>query len=130
MPATNYVDTHVTSFAVSEVQTSARGAKHAGILAKGGSSAPWVRLPAELRAPFGATSWEDEQTGRRNLDLTDMPEDLVAWLETLDAWAVDAAARDSERLFRKKLSREDILGMYTPVLKPGRGDWAPTLRLK
>ena len=129
MPAATYAGVDVNSFAIGEAQTSARGARHAGILAKGGST-PWVRLPPGLRAPFGATSWQDELTDRKNLDLTDMPEALVEWLQSLDTWAVEAAFQNSERLFKKKMSREEIAGMYTPVLKPGKGDWPPTLRLK
>ena len=129
MPAPAFSGIDVNSFSIGEVQTSARGARHAGTLAKSGS-VPWVRLPAGLRAPFGATSWQDEQTDRRNLDLTDMTEELVNWLTRLDAWAVDSAFHECERLFKKKLSRDEIAGMYTPILKPGKGDWPPTLRLK
>ena len=69
-------------------------------------------------------------TDRKNLDLTDMPEDLVNWLQCLDDWAVDAAVRDSERLFKKKISRDDVLIMYTLVIKPRKRDWPPTIRLK
>ena len=44
---------------------------------------------------------------------------LVQWLQALDRWAVEAAARDSEKLFRKGLSQDEIAGMHTPILKPG-----------
>ena len=123
MPAASFAGTDVTTFAIGDVQTSVRGARHAALLAKGGSS-PWIRLPPGLRAPFGATSWQDEATDRKNLDLTDMPQELVDWLQALDRWAVEAAARDSEKLFRKKLSQDEIAGMYTPILEPGKGGLA------
>ena len=129
MPATTFVELDVASFTIGEAQTSARGARHAGMLARCGRT-PCLRLPPGLRAPFGATSWQDEQTDRKNLDLTDIPEQCVSWLQTLDAWAVDAAFQNSERLFKKTLSREEVAGLYTPCLKPGKDDWPPTLRLK
>ena len=106
MPAATYAEHDVGSFTIGEAQTSARGARHAGILAKGGST-PWVRLPAGLRAPFGATSWQDEQTDRKTLDLTDMPEEQVNRLQALDRWAVFAAFLEPEKLFKKKLTREE-----------------------
>ena len=129
MPAPQYSGIDVASFSTGEVQTSSRGARNAAVLAKGGNT-PWVRLPAGLRAPFGATSWQDEQTDRRNLDLTDLNEELVNWLNRLDTWAVDHAFQECERLFKRKLSRDEIASMYIPVLKPGKGDWPPLLRLK
>jgi hypothetical protein len=59
-----------------------------------------------------------------------MPDELTNWLNRLDDWAVDSAFRECERLFKKTMSREEVAGMYTPILKPGKGDWAPTVRLK
>ena len=80
--------------------------------------------------PFGATSWDDPQASRRNVDLTDAPPALLKWLGNLDEWAIAAATKNSEKLFKGKKTEEQVRGMYTSLIKPGKGDYPPTVRVK
>ena len=101
MPATLYSSTELGKLQLSDPTVSLRGTRSCSVTTEAGK--PVVLRHPELRAPFGATSFDDPQGAtRRNLDLTDAPPELLRWLEQLDAWAISAAVKNSEKLFKSK----------------------------
>ena len=128
MPATLYSSISLNALQLSDVNVSSKGTRSCGVVTE--TQKPVIlRLPT-LRAPFGATSWDDPQAVRRNVDLSDAPPELLKWLEQLDEWAIRAATNNSEKLFKSKKTEEQVRGMYTSLVKPGKGDYPPTIRVK
>ena len=107
---------------------SSKGAKSAPLLSASGKAVA-LRLP-ELRAPFGATSWDDPEAVRRNLDLTDLPDSVLDWFQKLDEWVIGYVTKNSARIFKNAKSEAEIRHMYTSLIKPGKNDFPPTLRAK
>ena len=128
MPATLYSSTDLDKLQLSDVNVSSKGARSCGITTA--SQKPVVlRLP-ELRCPFGCTSWDDPTATRRNCDLTDAPPELLSWIQALDNWAIKIATRHSEKLFKTKKTEAEVRALYVSLLKEGKGDYAPTIRVK
>ena len=107
---------------------SSKGAKSAALLSASGKAVA-LRRP-ELRAPFGATAWDDPEAVRRNLDLTDLPASVLDWFQKLDEWVIAYVTKNSARLFKSAKSEAEVRHMYTSLVKPGKSDWPPTLRAK
>ena len=66
-----------------------------------------LRLPS-LRAPLGATSQDDAGRTQRNLDFTELPNDLIKWLEKLDAWCISTATKNAAKLFKRQKSESRV----------------------
>ena len=58
-----------------------------------------------------------------------MPGEAAAYFAGLDSWAVDYIAAHSERLFKKRLSLQQVRASYTPCLRQAPG-YEPLLRCK
>ena len=119
-----------TSFALSNPQTSARGAKSCTLLDKDGQKVLITvgSKEAPLRTPFGANTYNDEDTPRKTLDfrLTDQQaEDFVAF----DSWAIQYLADNSERLFKKQLTKAQVEEHYRSPMSQKEG-YQPLLRCK
>ena len=113
-----------------ECTVSARGAKSCALI-KANNERVIVNLGSKgqpVRTPFGATSFGDEATARRTIEFSLSPEQVKQWQE-FDQWAVQYLAKESTRLFKKKLGVEEIKAMYkSPVSQ--KGDYKPMLRCK
>jgi len=111
------------------------------ISAKGAKSCSMYKTPNDkvfmtlgdrtnpMRTPFGASSFNNDETAtRKTIEFTLSPEQAETW-EKFDAWAVGYLEKNSERLFKKKMSHTEVkLSYKSPVTK--KGDYKPHLRCK
>ena len=118
------------SYALKDPQISARGAKTCQLQDKdskrvhftlGGRAEPCT-------TPFGASAWNDENAIRRTLDFH-LTDEQAAALDAFDVWAKGYLAAESERIFKKKLTEEQVAQNYrSPVIR--KDDFRPHLRCK
>ena len=128
MPAILFSGIELSSLAISDVVVSCKGAKNAAIQSTSGKPVV-LRLP-KLRAPFGATCWDDNGATRRNLDLTDMPDEVLVWMKSLDENIIRYITKHSVRLFKAKKGEEEVRAKFTSLLKPGKNGYGDILRCK
>jgi hypothetical protein len=83
---------------------------------------------APLTSPFGASSFGDELTSRKTIEFR-LPPAWVDYFDGFDAWAVTYLTCNSERLFKKPLTIEQVRDGYKPCVSR-RGNYPPTLRCK
>ena len=117
------LDANFEKWHIGEIQTNSKGVKSASLTADG--QPIYVQLTRQtepLETPFGAGSFNNEETIRKTIDFRCTPE-LEAFLERLDAWAAQYVGENSERLFKGK----------TPEFRNSlqkKGDYVPTVRCK
>ena len=119
-----------TAYTLSSPQTSARGAKSCQLQDKDGKRVHFT-LGSRLEpctTPFGASSWNDENASRKTLDFH-LTDEQAAEFDAFDEWAISHLAEHSERIFKKKLTTEQVAQHYrSPVIR--RDDYRPHLRCK
>ena len=116
-------ETNFDAWQLGEVQTSSKGVRSASLTADGRPIFLQLTPQAEpLTTPFGASSFNNEETNRKTLDFRVTPE-LEEFLHRLDAWACLYLADNSERLFKGRVPE------YRPCLQK-KGDYTPTVRCK
>ena len=116
-------ETTFDAWQLGEVQTSSKGVRSASLTADGRPIVLQLTPQAEpLTTPFGASSFNNEETNRKTLDFRCTPE-LQEFLGRLDEWARLYLADNSERLFKGKVPE------YRPCLQK-KGDYTPTVRCK
>jgi len=115
----NFADWHLK-----DAQISARGAKSC-TLQKGPKCEKITfslgEQDAPVSSPFGATSFNDEAnaTSRRTIEFNLTPEQEEIF-QAFDNWACSYLSENSERIFRKALSIDQIReGYRSPVTKKG-----------
>ena len=75
-------------------------------------------LGEQLRTKWGATTFDKNvDAPRRSLDFDIEDAATLTRLQQLDAWAVTYITEHSERLLRKKLSREEVENGYSPIVR-------------
>lgn len=125
-------DIQPTTWTVSDISASAKGAKTAQINANG--SPPQVRFatPEEpLHAVFEPSSYDPAQT-RHNVDLN-VPPYLEDFMGRADAWAMALLLKESPRFFKRQVSKEELHLMYQSCLKKHSKDdkiYPDTVRCK
>ncbi len=81
-----------------------------------------------VSTPFGATSFQQEESSRKTLELTLTPEMEKMWT-SFDDWAVDYIVKHSFRLFKSIKTEEEVRANYrSPVTK--KGDYRAHIRCK
>ena len=133
---------NVENFSVDNVQFSKilknkRGGKQ--LFLNCGGKRFYVKLP-ELRAPFGLSKFEDENTGNvsysLNLSLDGYDEedhpnkDIFTRFKELDNRIIDHVLANSKELLGKEYTKEVLEALYKPMIRESTGDYAPTLKLK
>ena len=97
----------------------------------------YLQLPF-LRSPYGLSSYTDDSSGKTtwSLDLSldsenDDAQALRATLMELDDLIVKEVAKNSEEWLGKTFN-EDVVkqALYKPIVRPGKDDYADTLKLK
>jgi len=90
-----------------------------------------------MRAPFGLSTFTDEATKKTSysLDLSfDKNESLLKLQETLkklDDTVINIVAQNSQEWLGKKYNTSVIeQALYKPLVRPGKGDYASTMKLK
>jgi len=111
-------DIDFAALALGEVVTSGKGAKSCPITYCG--SPPELTNLALSLAPmqvcFEPSAYGDPEASRVNIVFK--PDDeTVAWLEELDEWVIQAAARESLRFFGKVKTAEQLTETYQPIVK-------------
>ena len=97
----------------------------------------YLQLPY-MRAPFGLSSFTDEATHRTSysLDLSfDNDDDALVDLETtlkeLDELVINTVAENSVEWLGKKYNVNVMReALYKPLIRPGKGTYAATMKLK
>ena len=109
---------------LADVHVTSKGAKQCQLSA---AKEPVIYIPEEaLAVPFGLSSWEE--SSRKNLELR-CTSDVEASFLQLDEWARAYLVQHAERLFKKKLTPEQVAENYrSPLTK--RGDYPALLRTK
>ena len=64
-----------------------------------------------LKIPYNAGSFNKEELVRWNLDVA-VTDELRVWLEKVDAFVIEALAKDSMIYFKKTLCKEDVAKMF------------------
>jgi len=85
-------------------------------------------------APFGLNLTDhtgEVVVGRKNLELELSSPELLAWLRAFDERVIDHASKNSELLFKRKLSADTLRERYMPAVREdAEGKYAPKLRIK
>jgi hypothetical protein len=106
-----------------------RGAKSCALTNDGSKFVHTVGSREEpLTSPFGASSFNDENTVRKTIEFR-LPAEWANFWDGFDAWAVTYITCHSNRLFGKPMSIEQVRDGYKPCVTR-RGTYAPTLRCK
>jgi hypothetical protein len=97
-----------------------------------GNSKLLFQLP-QLRAPYGLSTYTDAASGKTSYSLSlslDNPE-IVEKLKELDDKVVDFVHANSVTCLGKQYNKEVMKeALYKSPMAPGKGDYAPTLKLK
>jgi hypothetical protein len=108
---------------------SARGAKSCALT--DGSAKCIITVGARdalLTTPFGLCSFGEEPTQRKSIELRLNPQ-WLEYFQNFDSWAVTYLSVNSERLFKKQLTVDQLKEMYKPCVSQ-RGSYPATLRCK
>ena len=97
----------------------------------------YVQFPF-MRSPYGLSAFTDEGTGRTSysLDLSFDPDnaeamELHAKLKELDEKIVNEVAKNSKEWLGKEFNVAVLKeALYKPIVKPGKEQYAPTIKLK
>ena len=85
-------------------------------------------VDSPLTSPFGATSFGDENTQRKTLELSLEPAHIPQW-DAVNDWAKTYIVDNSERLFKKRLSKDVVQENFKPTYTQ-KGEYRPLLRTK
>ena len=126
-------DFNVSAVNFSKLRKNKNGGK-AVYLNCGGNQKILVQLPY-LRAPFGLSSFTDEATKKTSysLDLSfdSDNEELQKKFEDLDDLIVNTVAENSSEWLGKKYNVAVMKeALYKPIVRPGKGDYPSTMKLK
>ena len=105
-------------------------------LSSTGNNKLYIQFPF-MRAPFGLSSYTDEATKKTSysLDLsldTSDPKcaDIADKLKALDEHILNTVAANSEEWLGKKYGMAVMKeALYKPMVRPGKGDYASTIKL-
>ena len=112
---------NTSNLILKDAQISARGAKSCPIFyANGGKVFFNLGSKSEpVTTPFGATAFNDETTSRKTIEFNLTPE-LEEQFQQFDEWAINYLSDHSERVFKKKLTPDQVReGYRSPVTKKG-----------
>ena len=90
-------------------------------------------MPESLRSPFNAVTFDKDPLAKRlNLQLVvDDDRNLLEALQNLDKWAVDYLTEHSERIFKRRWTREQVkLGYVSLMRPPTKEGHSPLLKVK
>jgi hypothetical protein len=120
----------VNDFQLQDTQTSGRGAKTATLLGCNGGKVMYSigAGDAPTTTPFGASTYNDEVSTRKTLDLR-VDENEAEFFQALDVWAVEYLSKNSERLFKKGLTPAQVQEHYRSPVATKEG-YQPLIRTK
>jgi len=114
-----------------DASTNAKGQKTAAIVRKGQPA--WWTFASPVVPLFQPSAYQGvvttpDASQRLTLCLSAQP-DVMAEAEALDEWGVQYAVENSEKLFSKKLTLEQVKDRYTPIVKKTE-KYPPYLKIK
>ena len=99
------------------VQNAKGGTKSSNVLENGQSPTKRLATPSDpLHSPFGASAFDPAST-RLSMDFNIGSSDLRIWLENLDKWAFQKLLKESPRLFKRQVTKDELKLIYQPVIK-------------
>ena len=125
----NYPMDRFANYQLSEASANAKGAKSCKLDSNGAqvifnlgdSSSPAI-------SPFGATNYGDDTSSRQSIEFRLTPEQQKHW-EAFDLWCLSYLSRNSERIFKKQMTPEQLRECYrSPVTR--KEGFEPHLRCK
>lgn len=127
-------DFDASSVNFSKMRKNRNGGKAVYLNTGSGAGKILVQLPY-LRAPFGLSSFTDENTKRTSysLDLSfdSENEDLQKIFEDVDANVLETVSANSQEWLGKKYNITVMKeALYKPIVRPGKGDYPATMKLK
>ena len=128
----NEFDASAVNF--SKMRKNKNGGKAVYLNTGSGAGKILIELPY-LRAPFGLSSFTDEATKRTSysLDLSfdSENEDLQKTFEEIDNKVLETVAANSQEWLGKKYNVAVMKeALYKPIVRPGKGDYPSTMKLK
>jgi hypothetical protein len=120
-----------SALALSEPAVSARGAKSCALTLDGHKHIVTLGSRSDLlTTPFGASSFGDDVTTRKTIEFRLAPDSpWLAYFTSMDAWAVPYIASNSERLFKKTLTSDQVFEIYKPIVQR-KGNFPAGVRCK
>ncbi len=101
-----------TKLQLAEPVVSSRGAKSCALSKDNAKFILTVGYrESPLTSPFGASSFSDETTSRKTIEYR-LPPTWVDYFDAFDSWAVTYLTCNSERLFNKPLTIEQVRDSY------------------
>ena len=124
----------VSSVNFSKLRKNRQGGKAVYLNTGAAAGKILIQLPY-LRAPFGLSSFTDESTKRTSysLDLSfdAENEDLQKTFEEVDKKVLETVATNSKEWLGKQYNIAVMKeALYKPLVRPSKGDYAPTMKLK
>ena len=119
------------ALALSEPFVSARGAKSCALTRDGQKQIVTIGHKGDLlTTPFGASSFGDDATTRKTIEFRLASDSIwLAYFDTIDGWAIPYIALNSERLFKKTLTDDQVREIYKPIVQR-KGTYPATIRCK
>lgn len=130
-PVTLFENFSADQVSFSELKKNKLGGKYIPIDSSDGGKI-LLQMPA-MRAPFGLSAFTDAGSGKvsYSLDLSLDDAEVRAKLQEVDERVVKYVADNSQTFLGKPYKLEVIKeALFKPLVKPGKGDYAPTLKLK
>ena len=129
---TKISDLSVSDIKFSDVRKNSKGGKMVYLNHKSGGKL-MLKLPA-LKAPFGLSTFTDENTGKvtsTNLPLSVDNADVAKRLDEINKAVLNFVFDHCEEIMGKKMSRETLSEMYKSPFKPAAKEgYSPLLNLK
>ena len=127
--AINFVMDRFANYQLSEATTNSKGAKSCKLESSGAQVV--FNLGDSLSpaySPFGATNYGDDTSSRQTIEFKLNPEQQKHW-EAFDTWCLSYLHTNSESIFKKQLTQEQLRESYrSPVTR--KEGFEPHLRCK
>jgi hypothetical protein len=128
----NITDFDVSSLVFSGLRKNTKGGKMVYVNISGGTKAHF-ELPS-MRAPFGLSSYTDQNSGNvsYSLDLSLDDSVVVERVKSIEAAVLDHVTKNSEELLGRKYT-EDVIkqALFKSCVRESKdGKYAPTIKLK
>ena len=121
-------------WSIDDVITTSRGSKVARLNSgEGANGKQCVYTPKNyLRVPFEPGNFDKDPTAQRLNLVLECDDELQEEIANFDTWATQYLCTHSERLFKKKLTPQQVAAGYCSCLKPAPAgkSFNPTLKCK